>query len=200
MNVVYDYYDLKVLARQVRAKYDLKSPRVLPFDLRRIYSQEGIEIDYWPYRLKYLRGAFICDSLGTTVMLAGNLPLDPHVFTMAHELKHFLRDRQLGISYCDQSNINSSIEIGAEVFAEELIFPDQYFVQYMQRMNVQRGPCDSNTLVRLKMNTKTTLSYAGLAIKAERLRYASTNSLTRVKGWRKLEKLYRETCKEQSQR
>jgi len=35
--VVYDYYDLKVLARQVRAKYDLKSPRVLPFDLRRIY-------------------------------------------------------------------------------------------------------------------------------------------------------------------
>lgn len=62
-------------------------------------------------------------------MLAGNLPLDPHVFTMAHELKHFLRDRQLGISYCDQSNINRSIEIGAEIFAEELIFPDQYFVR-----------------------------------------------------------------------
>jgi len=50
------------------------------------------------------------------------------------------------------------------------------------------------------METKTALSYAGLAIKAERLRYASTNSLTRVKGWRKLEKLYRETSKEQYQR
>ena len=200
MNLSYDYYDLKVLARQVRAKYGLKSPRVLPFDLRRIYSQEGIEIDYWPYRLKYLRGAFICDDFGATVMLAGNLPLDPLVFTMAHELKHFLTDRGLRISYCDQSNLNKSIEIGAEIFAEELIFPDQYFVQYMQRMNVKRERCDANTLVRLKMETKTTLSYAGLAIKAERLRYASTNSLTRMKGWRKLEKIYHETCREQFQR
>jgi len=200
MNLSYDYYDLKVLARQVRAKYGLKSPRVLPFDLRRIYSQEGIEIDYWPYRLKYLRGAFICDDFGATVMLAGNLPLDPLVFTMAHELKHFLTDRELRISYCDQSNLNKSIEIGAEIFAEELIFPDQYFVQYMQRMNVKRERCDANMLVRLKMETKTTLSYAGLAIKAERLRYASTNSLTRMKGWRKLEKIYHETCREQFQR
>jgi hypothetical protein len=50
------------------------------------------------------------------------------------------------------------------------------------------------------METKTTLSYAGLALKAERLRYASPNSLTRVKGWRKLEKLYHETSKEQFQR
>ena len=50
------------------------------------------------------------------------------------------------------------------------------------------------------VETKTALSYAGIAIKAERLRYASTNSLTRVKGRRKLEKLYRETCKEQFQR
>jgi Zn-dependent peptidase ImmA (M78 family) len=193
MSLTYDYYDLKVLARQVRARYGLKSLRILPYDLHRIYSQEGIEIDYWPYPLKTLRGVFMWDDFGATVMLASNLPIDPLVFTMAHELKHFLTDRDLGLSYCDRSNINKRIEIGAEIFAEELLFPDQYFVRYMQNMNITRERCDAKTLVRLKLETKTTLSYAGLAIKAERLRYAAANSLTRVTGWRKLEKVYRET-------
>ena len=189
MNFTRDYYQLKVLARQVRAEHGLKSPRVVPADLHRIFAKEGIQIDYWPYRLKYLRGAFFYDELGPTIMLSGNLPLDPLVFTMAHELKHYLTDRNLGISYCDLSNIDKSIEIGAEVFAAELLFPDQYFVEYMQRMKIRRGQCNPNTLVQLKMDTKTTLSYAGLAIRAERLGYAPTKSLTRIKGWRKLEKM-----------
>jgi Zn-dependent peptidase ImmA (M78 family) len=194
MNLTSDYYDLKLLARRVRAENGLTSPRVEQSDLRRIYFQHGIEIDYWPYPFKYLRGAFICDDLGTTVMLAQNLPQDPMVFTMAHELKHFLKDRQLGISYCDQSNISKTIEIGAEVFASEFLFPDQYFIEYMQRMKVKRGYCDAETIVKLKHQTRTTLSYAGLAIKAERLRYAPARSLTRLKGWRKLEKLYTKKC------
>jgi Zn-dependent peptidase ImmA (M78 family) len=190
MNLTYDYYDLKLLARRVREENGLTSPRVQQSDLRRIYFKNGIEIDYWPYPFKYLRGAFICDDLGTTVMLAQNLPQDPMVFTMAHELKHFLKDRHLGISYCDESNISKTIEIGAEVFASEFLFPDQYFIEYMQRMKVKRGCCDAEMIVKLKHQTRTTLSYAGLAIKAERLRYAPSGSLTRLRGWRKLEKLY----------
>ena len=190
MNLTYDYYDLKLLARRVREENGLTSPRVQQSDLRRIYFKNGIEIDYWPYPFKYLRGAFIYDDLGTTVMLAQNLPQDPMVFTMAHELKHFLKDRHLGISYCDESNISKTIEIGAEVFASEFLFPDQYFIEYMQRMKVKRGCCDAEMIVKLKHQTRTTLSYAGLAIKAERLRYAPSGSLTRLRGWRKLEKLY----------
>jgi hypothetical protein len=42
----------------------------------------------------------------------------------------------------------------------------------------------------LKRETRTTLSYAGLAIKAERLGYAPTCSLTKIKTWRKFEALY----------
>jgi len=87
------YEDLKLLARQVRAEHGLHSPRVLASDLRRIYDRHGIVIDSWPYRLRNLRGAFISDHLGSTVMLARGLPQDPMVFTMAHELKHFYRDR-----------------------------------------------------------------------------------------------------------
>jgi Zn-dependent peptidase ImmA (M78 family) len=186
-----DYYDdLKRLARQVRAENGLNSPRVTPNDMRRIYFRNGIEIDLWPYRLRNLRGAFICDKLGTTVMLAKNLPQDPMVFTMAHELKHFYRDRNLGVSYCDQSNITKTLEIGAEIFAAELIFPDREFIAQLNKMRIRKDQCLPRTLVELKHTTRTTLSYAGLAIKAERLRFAPANSLTKVKTWRKLERLY----------
>ncbi|MGH9958735.1 MAG: ImmA/IrrE family metallo-endopeptidase, partial [Pyrinomonadaceae bacterium] len=119
MNAKAYYDDRKQLARQGRAENGLISPRVLPGDLRRIYFNNGIEIDLWPYRLRNLRGAFISDKLGTTVMLARGLPQDPLVFTMAHELKHFFRDRDLGVSYCDQSNATKTLEIGAEIFASE---------------------------------------------------------------------------------
>lgn len=194
MNLTSDdyYYDLKALARQVRAENGLTTPRVLQTDLRRIYFKYGIEIDYWPYPFKHLRGVFINDEIGTTVMVAANLPQDPMVFTMAHELKHFLTDRHLLASYCDQSNISKRIEVGAEVFASELLFPDHLFVENMQRMKIKGGQCNAETIVRLKLQTRTTLSYAGLSIKAERLKYAPGGSLRRLKGWKKLEKdIYR---------
>jgi IrrE N-terminal-like domain len=184
------YDDLKRLARQVRAENGLTSPRVLPSDLRSIYFKNGIEIDLWPYRFRNLRGAFINDHLGTTVMLAKGLPRDPLAFTMAHELKHFFRDRDLGVSYCDQSNVRKTLELGAEIFASELLFPDQDFVEHMERMGIRRDQCLPRTIVWLKHNTGTTLSYAGLAIKAERLRYAPPDSLTKVRTWRKFEQIY----------
>lgn len=190
MNTQKYYEDLKLLARQVRAEHRLSSPRVLPSDLKRIYSHYGIEVDEWPYRFRNLRGAFINDHLGATVMLAKGLPQDPMVFTMAHELKHFFRDRDLGISYCDQSNLNKSLEVGAEIFAAELIFPDRDFISHMSAMGIRRDQCLPRALIQLKRETGTTLSYAGLAIKAERLGYALSNSLTTIKTWRRLEALY----------
>ena len=190
MNTQQYYEDLKLLARQVRAENGLSSPRVLPSDLRRIYAKHGIEVDEWPYRFRTMRGAFINDEIGTTVMLAKGLPRDPMVFTMAHELKHFFRDRDLGISYCDQSNLNKSLEIGAEIFAAELIFPDRDFISHMSAMAIRRDQCLPRTLIQLKRKTGTTLSYAGLAIKAERLGYAPSHSLTTIKTWRRLEAVH----------
>lgn len=190
MNLQSYYEDLRLLARQVRAEHGLSTPRVLASDLLRIYAKNGIVVDEWPYRLRNLRGAFINDHLGMTVMIAKGLPQDPMVFTMAHELKHFFRDRDLGISYCDQSNLNKSLEVGAEIFAAELLFPDRDFVAHMQLMGIRRDQCLPKTLIRLKRTTGTTLSYAGLAIKAERLGFAPSHSLTTIKTWRRLEALY----------
>jgi Zn-dependent peptidase ImmA (M78 family) len=184
------YEDLKRLAREVRAENGLLSPRVLANDLRRIYAKHGIVVDEWPYRFRNLRGAFINDRLGTTVILAKGLPQDPLVFTMAHELKHFFRDRDLGISYCDQSNSDKSLEVGAEVFAAELLFPDRDFIAHMKTLGIRRNECLPKRLIELKRMTRTTLSYAGLAIKAERLGFAPAHSLTTIKTWRRLEALY----------
>jgi len=184
------YEDLKALARQVRAENGLTSPRVLPGDLMRIYAKYEIVLDQWPYRFRNLRGAFINDDLGMTIMIAKGLPQDPMVFTMAHELKHFFRDRDLGISYCDQSNLNKALEIGAEIFAAEMLFPDRDFIAQMKMMGVRTNQCLPKTLISLKRKTGTTLSYAGLAIKAERLGFAPAHSVTTIKTWRRLEALY----------
>jgi Zn-dependent peptidase ImmA (M78 family) len=184
------YEDLKALARQVRAENGLTSPRVLTGDLMRIYAKNGITVDEWPHRFRNLRGAFINDHLGPTVMLAKGLPRDPMVFTMAHELKHFFRDRDLGIYYCDQSNLKQNIEIGAEIFAAELLFPDKDFITHMQMLGIRRDQCLPKNLVCLKRETGTTLSYAGLAIKAERLGFAPSHSLTTIKTWRRLEAVH----------
>src|SRR5262249_29310027 len=91
------YQEMKALARQVRADHGLTTPRVLRSDLRRIYKHHGIRIDLWPHRFKRLRGAYFFDDLGATVMLARGLPADPMVFTMGHELKHHLADRESGL-------------------------------------------------------------------------------------------------------
>jgi hypothetical protein len=60
----------------------------------------------------------------------------------------------------------------------------------MSRMGIRTNQCLPRNLVQLKRRTGTTLSYAGLAIKAERLGFAPSHSLTTIKTWRKFEALY----------
>jgi Zn-dependent peptidase ImmA (M78 family) len=180
------YEQMKILARQVRQEYGLASPRVLRSDLRRLYRAYGIKIDLWPHKFKGLRGAYFDDDLGPTVVLARQLPPEPLIFTMAHELKHHLVDRGLGLSYCDAANQREPLEIGAEVFAAELIFPEQDFRLCLKQMGVGPRQCTPEALIRLKRETQTTLSYAGLAKRAEFLNFAPAGSLARV-AWKKLE-------------
>ncbi|MBI4167592.1 MAG: ImmA/IrrE family metallo-endopeptidase [Candidatus Aenigmarchaeota archaeon] len=180
------YEELKELARNIRAEYKLTTPKVLLSDLRRIYKAYGIRVDLWPHKLKNLRGAYFGDDLGPTVMLAKRLPKEPRIFTMAHELKHHLVDRDKGYSYCDPSNQSEPIEIGAEVFAAELIFPDSDFIEVMGETSVGLNECKPETIVHLKHKTGTTMSYAGLVKKAEFLGYAVPGILQGIK-YKKLE-------------
>lgn len=174
------------MRRVTRAKYGLATPRVQKSHLRAIYRDQGIVIDLWPHKLRSIRGAYFNDELGATVMLAKGLPEDPMVFTMAHELKHHLVDRDLAVACCSDRNENEHIEIGAEVFAAEFIFPEQDFVDALAAAGVTAGTCSADAIVRLKRSTRTTLSYAGLAKRATFLGLARTGSLDGIK-WKKLE-------------
>jgi Zn-dependent peptidase ImmA (M78 family) len=177
---------MKARANDIRTRYELDSPRVLRSDLRRIFKDQGVQVDLWPHKLKKVRGAYLNDDLGPTVMLAKDLPEDPMVFTMAHELKHHLEDRHLSLAWCGDQNATLHIEVGAEVFAAELIFPEADFVAALTTMGVGANQCSPETLVRLKHQTKTTLSYAGLVKRAEFLGFARKGVLNGVK-WKKLE-------------
>jgi Zn-dependent peptidase ImmA (M78 family) len=182
-----DYYrQMRCLAVEIRDRYGLKTPRVLKSDLRRIYNHQGIHIDLWPYKLKKLRGAYFSDESGASVMLAKGLPDDPMIFTMGHELKHHLVDRDSIVALCDPSNQSAEIEIGAEIFAAELIYPEQMFRDHLHAMGVSTGTCTPEQIVALKHDTKTTLSYTGLAKRAEFLGFAQEHSMAKV-AWKKLE-------------
>ncbi|MDX2240028.1 MAG: ImmA/IrrE family metallo-endopeptidase [Leptolyngbyaceae cyanobacterium bins.302] len=194
----YEYYEeLKELARQQRLEHELTTPRVLRSDLRRIYKQHGIRLDLWPPKgamsngvIKTLRGAFFCDEYGVSVMISRTLPDAPAIFTMAHEFKHFLVDRASGAIMCGETNQNERIEIGAEVFAAEFLYPDQDFREDLLQMGVKPGECTPEDLVRLKHERQATLSYKGMSKKAEFLKFASLEVFEGVK-WQSLEeKIY----------
>ncbi len=180
------YNEMKKLARETRDKYGLDSPRVLRSHLRKIYRNEEIKIDLWPHRLREVRGAYFNDHLGASVMLVKSLPEDPMVFTMAHELKHHLVDRALPVACCSDRNINEHIEIGAEIFAAELIFPEQDFLNALAAEGITAGKCCPESIVHLKHDTRTTLSYAGLAKRAVFLGLSPAGSLDHIQ-WKKLE-------------
>lgn len=187
------YYEgLKSLARGLRDEYDLRTPRVLKSDMRRIYRDMGIRIDLWPRRFAQLRGAYFNDDLGPTVMVVKGLPAEPTIFTLGHELKHHLTDRESDFYYCADSNVSEAIEIGAEVFGAELIFPEDDFVECVTSLGITPGDFAPDALICLKRSTRTTLSYAGLVKRAERLGYAPRGSLAGIRWKKREEELFGE--------
>ena len=124
-----DYYEqMKALAREKRSDYGLTTPAVGLRDMRNIYKDLGIKVDYWNHPLKTLRGAYFSDHNGKSVLISKSLPNDPKVFTLAHELKHHWVDQEQSIE-CSQGNQSEMIEIGAEVFAAEFLFPELDFLK-----------------------------------------------------------------------
>lgn len=182
------YYEMRELALEVRARNGIEGSDLLMRDMWRIYCEEGIEKLDFRHGFKDLRGAYFNDDCGVTVMLAGGLPDEPTIFTMAHELKHHLVDSGAGPVVCRTNEQTKRIEIGAEVFASELIYPEKDFVYDLFRL--VRGMPQAVTpevLVDLKQKTNTTLSYAALAKRTLLLRLADEEAFRDVR-WGTLQK------------
>lgn len=181
------YYEMRELALEVRARNGIEGSDLSMRDMWRIYCEEGIEKLDFRHGFKDLRGAYFNDDCGVTVMLAGGLPDEPTVFTMAHELKHHLVDAESGPVVCRTNEQTKRIEVGAEVFASELIYPEKDFVYDLFRL--LRGmpqTVSPEVLVELKRKTNTTLSYAALAKRTVLLRLADEKAFRAVR-WANLQ-------------
>lgn len=182
------YYEMRELAQEVRARNGIEGPDVSMREMWRIYRVEGIEELYFRHGFKQLRGAYFNDENGVTVLLAGGLPDEPTIFTMAHELKHHLVDSNARTVLCRSDEQAQRIEIGAEVFAAEFIYPEKDFVYDLFRL--LRGmprTVSPEILVELKRKTETTLSYAALAKRSVLLNLASEATFRDVR-WGALER------------
>ena len=182
------YYEMRELAQEVRGRNGIEGPDVSMREMWRTYRAEGIEELHFRHGFKQLRGAYFNDEYGVTVMLAGGLPDEPTIFTMAHELKHHLVDSKTGTVLCRTDEQMRRVEIGAEVFAAEFIYPEKDFVYDLFRMT--RGMPQTlgpELLIELKRKTQTTLSYRALAKRAVLLRLADEKALKDIR-WGALER------------
>ena len=173
------------MALDLRERYDVASRDVSLSRVRAIYKAEGIQLDYWPYRLRKVRAAyFLVDNEAHVLLNAGMKPKEPRIFALCHELKHHLVDQELaragGLGCREDVSWQASapIEIGAEVFAAELIFPESEFLALLGELGLE-GISDAAEVVQLKRACPAPVSYVFLQ---KRLRWFGLTGPNAFKG------------------
>jgi len=180
------YEELKSLARQKRAEYAVRTDAFGLRELRAIYQSEKIKIDYWPLPYK-IKALYMCADNECSVAVQRRLPDEPKLFALIHELKHHYCDRQAlgsGVIHCGDYDANEVIEIGAEVFAAEFIYPEEEFSDDIQPL--QLTAWDPENVVHFKRDCRAKVSYRFLCKRLERLRLISPGQFRGVQ-FQKLE-------------
>jgi Zn-dependent peptidase ImmA (M78 family) len=166
----HDYYEeMKNLARTKRAEYRVDTARFGLQEVRKIYKVENIRIDFWPLPWK-IKALYMCSDSDCSVAIQKSLPYEPKLFALIHELKHHYCDREAlgnGVIHCGDYNQNEIIEIGAEVFAAEFIYPEQEFAEDIRHLGIVRWQAEN--VVHLKKRCKVKVSYRFLCKRLERL-------------------------------
>ena len=180
------YEDLKSLAREKRVLHGVSTALFGLREVRKIYKAEGIRIDQWPlpWRIKAL---YMCDGDDCSVAIQKDLPYEPKLFALVHELEHHYCDREdlgAGVISSGDHNVNEAIEIGAEVFAAEFIYPAAEFATDIAMLNIATwGPRE---VVVLKRGCRAKVSYVYLAKRLEHLGLVSRGAFKSVQ-FKKLE-------------
>lgn len=184
-----EYYTrLKALASEKRVAYNVVTEKLGLQSIRGIYKAEGITIDLWDVPAR-IRGAYMCDDGDPSVLINRNLPKEPRIFAMVHELKHHYCDRSAitkGQIKCGDYNANEAIEIGAEVFAAEFIFPEEEFLKALKAEGIEAGKCQAEDVVRLKKSCGAPVSYKFLQKRLERFEIIESGAFAEVQ-FQKLE-------------
>lgn len=175
------YEDLKTLAREKRALYNVDTSAFGLREVRQIYKAEGIKIDQWSLPAK-IKAVYFCDGNDYSVAIQRNLPDEPKLFALIHELKHHYTDQEIirtGVVPCGDYNRNQPIEIGAEVFAAEFIYPEEEFKNDILLLGISTWRAED--VVRLKRNCKAKVSYQYLTKRLARLGVITSEQFKGVK-------------------
>ena len=180
------YAEMKQIARQVREHYRV-APRPIGIEeLGKIYRAQRIRLTFWSGKVRSLRGAYFNDELGVDVMVMKELSEDALAFTMAHELKHHFVDSDLKPSAERILHQLNPVEIGADLFAGELLYPEKDFEADLRRLQEKTRACPVGVLLLLKERTRTTLPYRVFRERAVSMGLASAGEF-RTSSWRRLE-------------
>jgi Zn-dependent peptidase ImmA (M78 family) len=186
-----EYFEgLKALAREKRKYHAVRTDSFGLREIRQVYKKEGIRIDPWPLPAK-IKGLYMCADGDYSVAVQRTLPDEPKLFVLAHELKHHYVDQEKianGVVHCGDYNRNEIIEIGAEVFAAEFIFPEHEFADLVKASGVSTwGPED---VVRLKCGTPAKISYMFVQKRLERLGVVERGAFAAVRFKKLEEQMY----------
>jgi Zn-dependent peptidase ImmA (M78 family) len=187
-----NYEALKHLASQKRAEHGVTTDKLGLKVVRDIYRAEGIRIDSWDLSPR-IRAVYMCDDGDPSVAISKNLPAEPKLFSLVHELKHHYVDQRLiadGKIRCGDYNANQVIEIGAQVFAAEFIYPEHEFLECIDRLGIVVGECTKEDVVRLKRACGAQVSYTFLRKRLERLGFATLSTLAGVQFQKLEEELF----------
>jgi Zn-dependent peptidase ImmA (M78 family) len=180
------YNDLKALAREKRALHQVDTYAFGLREARLIYKTEGIQIDHWPLPSK-IKALYMCGDGQPSVALKKSLPDQPKLFALMHEYKHHLADRESlgnGVIHCGDYNVNEEIEIGAEVFAAEFIYPEDECLGDLQASGV--ADWQPEHVVRFKQSCSVKVSYIFLCKRLEWFGLIAPNQFAGIK-FQKLE-------------
>lgn len=181
------FEELKELAREKRKLHRVETAAFGLREVRIIYQTEGIRIDYWPLPSK-IKAIYMCADGDYSVAVQRNLPDEPKLFALVHELKHHYRDQETiieGMIHCGDYNANELIEKGAEVFAAEFIYPEAEFAEDIRRLGVTLWKPED--IVRFKRaHCKAKVSYKYICKRLERLGLIVRGHFDRIQ-FRKLE-------------
>jgi Zn-dependent peptidase ImmA (M78 family) len=186
------YEELKQLARQKRLEYGVVTSEFGLQKVRSIYKAEGITLDYRETSPK-IRAVYMCDDDDPSVMVNKTLPPEPKLFSLVHELKHHYVDRLIiesGEIKCGDYNANQAIEVGAEVFAAEFIYPEAEFLALATELDFRPGQITADQIVRFKRECGAKVSYTFLQKRFEWFRFINAGQFAKVQFQKLEEQIY----------
>jgi Zn-dependent peptidase ImmA (M78 family) len=186
------YEELKQLARQKRLEYGVVTSEFGLQKVRSIYKAEGITLDYRETSPK-IRAVYMCDDDDPSVMVNKTLPPEPKLFSLVHELKHHYVDRLIiesGEIKCGDYNANQAIEVGAEVFAAEFIYPEAEFLALATELDFRPGQITADQIVRFKRECGAKVSYTFLHKRFEWFRFINAGQFAKVQFQKLEEQIY----------